>query len=80
MYILCRIKGVVHGSAVRFDALTFQNSPLLMLNNLRMYRLMVDRLAQIGYTVASVGYRVYPDGDINAQVTHTLEIPSSRDV
>jgi len=40
----------------------------------RMYRLLVDRLThshdpQLGsYTVASLGYRVYPDADTSAQV------------
>ncbi|CAM9434541.1 unnamed protein product [Sphacelaria rigidula] len=33
-----------------------------------MYRALVDRLAQIGYNVANVGYRVYPDADTNTQV------------
>lgn len=36
---------------------------------IRMYRLMMDRLAQLGYTSASLGYRVYPEGDISSQVS-----------
>eukprot|EP00903_Cladosiphon_okamuranus_P014866 g13765.t1 len=44
-----------------------------------MYRLLVDRLTrsndpQLGaYTVASVGYRVYPDADTNGQVDDLAE-------
>lgn len=38
----------------------------------RMYRALVDRLAQIGYNVANVGYRVYPDADTNTQVCQLL--------
>lgn len=40
-----------------------------------MYRLVVDRLTRShhpplgSYTVASVGYRVYPDADTTVQVT-----------
>lgn len=30
---------------------------------------MVDRLSQLGYTVASLGYRVYPDADTSGQVS-----------
>eukprot|EP00904_Undaria_pinnatifida_P006577 jgi/Undpi1/3049/HiC_scaffold_15.g06425.m1 len=33
-----------------------------------MYRVMVDRLSQLGYTVVSLSYRVYPDADIHGQV------------
>lgn len=37
----------------------------------RMYRLMVDRLSRSrlgsAYTVASIGYRVYPDADTTGQ-------------
>lgn len=45
--------------------------------SVRMYRLVVDRLTRSNhpplgaYTVASVGYRVYPDADTSGQVSST---------
>lgn len=40
---------------------------------------MVDRLSQLGYTVVSLSYRVYPDADIHGQV-RAMQLPYSLNV